>query len=268
MKLSIKSEEIMENTRVNQLNMLAYGQLMAKHVPEVEFLHEDGVQATMSPLKLPLMNYITAINVNEERLEETILNFTDLYLAKNIRPTWRVWDMDTSNHVAEYLEALNYQKSGYQTAMSMDLKNWMVVSTLPNDLTIRKVEDESTCLHYASVLSESKNIPDHELNNFQEFLASVGCDKKSPLHHYVAYEKCEPVSILSLFYSGESVGIYNIETVQKRWKATPHLIIQALKEAQESGAQKVILQTADKSVQVYERLGFHNDGNILEFRLA
>lgn len=268
MKLSIKNKEIMENTRVNQLNMLAYGQLTAKHVPEVELLHEHGVQATMSPLKLPMMNEITVINVNEEQLEETILSYTDLYLSQNIRPTWRVWDMDASKHVMEYLEALNYQKSGYQTAMSMNLENWMVVSTMPNELTIRKVEDESTCSHYAGVLAESKNIPNHELNNFQEFLASVGCDKNSPLHHYVAYEKCEPVSILSLFYSGESVGIYNIDTVQKSGKATPYLIIQALKDAQEIGTQKAILQTADKFVQVYERLGFHNDGNILEYRMA
>ncbi len=268
MNLSTRSEEILENTRVNQRNMLAYERLTAKHVNEVDVLQENGIQATMSPLKLPLMNDVTAVNMNEEIMEETILRFTDIYLARNIRPRWRVWDMDASDHVKDYLEALNYKKSGYQTAMSMDLESWMVVSTEPAELNVRKVDDETTCLHYASVLAQSLNIPDHAMTGFQEFVAKVGCDDSSPLHHYVAYEKCEPVSILTLFYSEESVGIYNIETVQKRGKSRSHLIIHALKDAQKNGAKKAVLQTADKSVQVYERLGFHNDGNILEYRMA
>lgn len=268
MKITVNNEEVMVNTRENQQNMLAYERLTAKYLPDVSFFDEDGVQATMSRLKLPFMNDITPTNVKEERIEAIISRFTNLYLAKNIRPTWRVWDVESSNNLREYLEALNYQKAGYQTAMSMNIDNWTVVGSTPRELSIYKVEDEATCGHYASVLAQSLNIPEHELEGFQDFLNSVGCDHNAPLQHYVAYEKCEPVSVLSLFYNKGTVGIYNIQTLQRKGSALSHLLIHAVKDAQERGAQKVTLQTSDKDVQIYERLGFHNDGNILEYRIS
>jgi len=196
----------------------------------------------------------------DELIEDTMTHFRSLNIK---RLSWLVQEGVPAIEIKQHLETngLTFKES-FATEMAADLMTLQESNSLPNDLTIVRVEDEETLKKWIHVASIGFGVLTDVEDIWYEFFEEAACSL--PFRTYLALLNGEPVATSQLFTSAGVAGIYNVTCIpEARGQGIGSAVVMApLLEAREMGYRVGILQASSMGYNVYRRLGFQDFGKL------
>jgi len=210
------------------------------------------------------MNLVVCTELPKEGIDELIEDAMAHFRSLNIkRLSWLVQEGVPAIEIKQHLETngLTFKES-FATEMAADLMTLRESISIPNHLTIVRVEDGETLKKWIHVASIGFGVPTDVEDIWYEFFEVAACSL--PFRTYLALLNGEPVATSQLFTSAGVAGVYNVTCIpEARGQGIGSAIVMApLLDAREMGYRVGILQASSMGYNVYRRLGFQDFGKL------
>lgn len=226
--------------------------------------HEPGIRWIVGGSPLDYHNAVVRAALTESTCDVEIAAFQENLVQKNVPGSWHLGPNMRPSNLGERLLAHGFTYDGDDLGMGLDLRLPSLKIVIPPRLKIVPV---STLWHlddYAGVLAQGFGEGEREARWVQEVFARIGLDENSGWQHLVGYVENLPVATATLFYTGDTVGLYFIATAPAwRQKGIGAAITEAaLQCGREQGAQWAVLCASSMGYGVYRRVGFSDLASI------
>ena len=210
------------------------------------------------------MNLVVCTELPTDGIDELVKNALSHFRSLNIRRlSWLIQEAVPAMEIKKHLEAngLTFSES-FATEMAVDLMTLRESISIPNHLTVIRVEDGETLKKWIHVASIGFGVPSDVEDIWFEFFNYAACS--SPFQTYLALLNGQPVATSQLFTSAGVAGIYNVTCIpEARGRGIGSAVVMTpLLEARALGYRVGILQASAMGYNVYRRLGFQDFGKL------
>jgi hypothetical protein len=210
------------------------------------------------------MNLVVCTELPSEGIDQLVEDALAHFKSRNIkRLSWLIQEGVPAIQIKKHLEVngLTFNES-FATEMAADLTNLREKQSIPNDLRIMHVENDSMLRKWIHIASIGFGIPRDMEEVWYDFFAAAACNR--PFQTYIALLNGEPVATSQLFTSAGVAGIYNVTCLpQVRGRGIGAAITLApLLDARAIGYRVGILQASAMGYRVYQRVGFQDFGKL------
>jgi ribosomal protein S18 acetylase RimI-like enzyme len=162
------------------------------------------------------------------------------------------------------LLAHGFHYDGDDIGMGLDLRLSLGEAAMPRHFNILPVRTRAQLDDYAAVLAQGFGEGEREARWVQTVFAQIGLAEDQAWQHLVGYVERVPVATATLFFTGETVGLYFIATAPawRRRGLGAAITSVALEVAREREAQWAVLCASSLGYPVYRRAGFSDLANI------
>lgn len=221
--------------------------------------HEEAEQSWfISGIPFNMFNAVIRAQFTPDEADTKIDELLRHFTQRNIPMVWLLSPSSRPTDLANRLEVRGLGGEDVGVGMAVDLLTLNDDRPLPEELTIKQVEDGAMLKTWLHVLSVGSGFPEA----VEEQLFKL-CDTHTfvhnPLvHYYLGFLNDKPVTTSTLFLAGGVAGIYNVATVpQARRRGVGSALTAApLHAARVMGYHIGILQASQMGLGVYRRLGF------------
>lgn len=227
-----------------------------RHSAATESLEAGGLFRWRTPVEHPWYNGVICAGPPGPAAGEQARAAVEYFKAHGVAKfTWWPDPRRDSAEWAPHLLPCGFALDSRTPGMAMDLADLPDAATVA--LEIRRVSDPATLRVWCETFTAGYDVPRswaEPLFRLHTGLHGVG----GPLSAYVGYRDGEPVATSSLFLGAGVAGIYDVATLpSKRGLGFGYAMTLApLLEARLLGYRAGILQSSQKGLPVYERLGF------------
>ena len=217
-------------------------------------------------------NTVTVTDIDKFNEKNVVEQAKSFYGEKNLpMSVWLFQEKDTSS-LEILLKDCGFVHAETFSAMSALLSK-IEGSIVPSKdvKEIKKVSDVKGVEDFCAVMSPLWDPPCPHLLTHLSSVSSLLLREGSPLSLYVAYDCTgRPVGSGSIQHTPEDpslAGIYDIATVQEqRGKGIgSHMLSYLLSILKKENVETVVLQASSSGQSIYKKLGFNDDGLVLEF---
>ena len=242
-------------------NLFAYIRFFANHKKNL-YHEDDAVLTFISETDIPSMqsNSIYKIAINKEtNIDEQIKTLIRPFKDKKKPLFLTTGPSSKPENLKEHLEKNGIHHVQTQRGMALDLETYDEKFELPNNLVLKKVEDETDLKNWLKIYTigfdYSSSLGDFIYNQYGDKLIN----KKDDMTHYIAYLNGKPVSTSTLFITDNIAGLYNIITIPEgRNNGLGKIMTKVpLEEGKKQGCKIAILQATELGVPLYSKLGFN-----------
>jgi GNAT superfamily N-acetyltransferase len=217
-----------------------------------------GIHWTVGGSPLDYHNAVVRAELSEATVDGQIAAFQAALAGKGVPGSWHLGPTMQPATLGERLLAHGFTEDGDDLGMGLDLRLPSVDVAMPSELTIVPVGTLAQLADYASVLAQGFGEGEREARWVQEVFAAIGLEAGSAWQHLVGYVENEPVTTATLFYTGNTVGLYFIATAPawRRQGLGAAITVAALQAARKQGAVWAVLCASSMGHSVYRRVGF------------
>jgi GNAT superfamily N-acetyltransferase len=157
-----------------------------------------------------------------------------------------------------------FRYDGDDIGMGLDLRLPLNEEAIPRQFTVFPVRTLDHLRDYASVLAQSFGEGEREARWVQEIFTRLGLDEANVWQHLVGYVERLPVATATLFFTGETVGLYFVATAPawRRRGLGAAITAAALEMARQREAHWAVLFASSMGYSVYRRVGFSDLANV------
>jgi ribosomal protein S18 acetylase RimI-like enzyme len=239
-------------------------------VPGIEVNQGEKMTRIVSP-GIPnwLSNAVLHCRLSEAEADEVIDRTVEYFLARGVKPYWRICPGDLPPDLGKRLENKGFILASKQPAMAANLDRLTRENETKDGFTIERLislEEVREKNGWIRSLGEGKTLGTLIL----KLLGYYGFDPDSDWQHYIGLHHGEPVSWASIFYSSGAAGVYAVGTIPeaRRQGFGSALTLHALRNAREKGYKIGVLQSSPMGYNLYKRLGFETCFMIRTYTLA
>ena len=237
-----------------ELNLFSLFQLF-KQWPQAEVHDTPELLWSITNIPFPLFNSVVRTGLPSGKLDAGIDSVLAEYRSRKVPMMWWVGPSTQPADLGSILSERGFQLSVHP-GMAVDLAGLPESYVLPQDLEIRKVENQPDLEIYCRVLCGVFGMPDFVADAFFDFYKNLGFD--SPFYNYIGVLKDEIVATSSVCLGGGVAGVYNVATLESaRGKGIGSAMTAfPLLEARSAGYRIAVLESSESGYSVYQKLGF------------
>ncbi|MEM9680739.1 MAG: GNAT family N-acetyltransferase [Bacteroidota bacterium] len=172
-----------------------------------------------------------------------------------------------NDRISKWVSRLSLSKQNEELGMILDLDKIEKYKS-KGVCTIKHVDSPILVRQYAQVVAGNWNPPDQNIIDYYSLTSNHYLDKNSGSQLFLNFYNGIPVSTLELSSSNkEVVGIYGFSTT-KQYQGLglgSELLRHALNYCKDGGYKKVVLQATDEALGIYNKIGFREITNYIEF---
>jgi predicted N-acetyltransferase YhbS len=226
--------------------------------------NHDGLQWIVGGSPLDYHNAVVRAYLTEESCDAEIAAFQAVLVQSDVPGSWH---LSPSMHPATLGAALlahGFTYDGDDIGMGLDLRLPLVKVATPRHFSILPVRAPAQLDDYAAVLAQSFGEGEREARWVQSIFGQIGLAEDQAWQHLIGYVERIPVATVTLFYTGEAVGLYFVATAPawRRRGLGAAITMAALEAAREREAQWALLCASSLGYPVYRRAGFSDLANI------
>jgi GNAT superfamily N-acetyltransferase len=218
----------------------------------------DFIAWTVGGSPLDNHNAVVRAELTEATVDEEINAFQAALTQKNVPGSWHLGPTMRPVTLGERLLAHGFTNDGDDLGMGLELRSYSARVAMPVELNIEPVSTLQQLRDYADVLAQGFGEGEREARWVQSLFAVIGLKAGTSWQHLVGYVGHEPVTTTTLFYTGDTAGLYFIATAPA-WRQRglgAAITAGALDAARERGAQRAVLFASSMGHSVYRRVGF------------
>jgi GNAT superfamily N-acetyltransferase len=194
--------------------------------------------------------------MTEENAAREVAHLVEEIRSQNAPDAVITTPLYTPANIGEILIRSGFRRldeSCWAYGMAMDLSSWRSGFTNPEEITIRRANDQRDFATWVNIVNIA--LFEHELMKPEDFTHLMECNS---LHLYLADHEGVPAGVCWALFTGSGVDINYVATLpayRRRGVATS-AIITALREAQKMGMITATLAGEASAMPVYEKIGF------------
>ncbi|MZQ85590.1 GNAT family N-acetyltransferase [Paenibacillus sp. 5J-6] len=219
-----------------------------------------------SDLAHPLGNQVVSyIGASPESSLNEIGQIIAQYKERNRLLSWLTWSHDAGNQDLERaLEEKGLKRAASFTGMALNLADWTYSDPTIPDFAIKWVQAKSDFTSFREIVLPPFGLHGEIGEVITHFNESSGFGEQPICRHYFAFLDGRPVGAASAFYNGETIGIYNVATLEayRGLGIGSALTAYAIREAKAAGAALAVLQSSEIGLGIYRKLGFQDEVEI------
>jgi ribosomal protein S18 acetylase RimI-like enzyme len=228
-----------------------------------EHTHDD-IQWIVGGSPLDYHNAVVRASLSEGTSDQKIEAFQAALAHYNVPGSWHLGPSMRPATLGERLVVHGFRHDGDEVGMGLDLRLPLVEVAIPRQFIVVSVRTPHQLNDYASVLAQGFGEGEGEARWVQKVFTRIGLEEGQPWQHLVGYVERIPVTTATLFFTGETVGLYFIATAPAWRRRGLGLAITtaALEAAREREAQWAVLGASSMGYSTYRRAGFSDLANI------
>lgn len=202
----------------------------------------------------PLFNGVFRSHFIEGTVEARTDEVITFFRRRKLPFLWCIGPSTIPEDMAHILGVSGLTPVSVCTGMSVDLDR--LESLSGGGAFIRPVEDDVSLAQWVRVFRVSFGLPQDSEKDCMRIFRSG--DFSFPWRHYLAYAGDEIAGISSVFFTGESAGIYNVATLPSfRGRGIGRsMTLVPLLYAREKGYRTGVLGATEMGFNIYRKLGF------------
>ncbi|GMK42894.1 hypothetical protein PghCCS26_00210 [Paenibacillus glycanilyticus] len=244
-------------------NLIDIREQLCSSNPRFVFERTPQVIRYESDLNHPLGNQIVAFEgpSSEADLEE-IKTIISRYRERKLPFSWLTWSHDPeTGSLKHILEEQGLKKSARIIGMSLNLADWTYSGIAIPGFEIKPVLSISEFAPFNDIVLPVFGLhgaTGEAINQFNEY---AGFGEQAIGKHYLGLMNGKPVAAATAFFDGDSIAIYNVATLEafRRLGIGGALTAYAVQQGKSDGATRAILQSSDKGINVYRKIGFQDE---------
>eukprot|EP01135_Chromosphaera_perkinsii_P008677 Nk52_evm10s1444 gene=Nk52_evmTU10s1444 len=217
-------------------------------------------------------NTVTVTDIDGFCNKSVIEEIKEYYRMRNIPMSVWIFCEKNSSKLELLLKECGLIHAETMLAMSLELECKDIEIFPSNSIKeIKPVENTGQLEDYCAVLGSLWDPPCPYLLKHMLEIHPLLLSKESPLKLFVAYDTTErPVATGSVLFTPNEMstaGLYDIATLaEERGKGIgSHMLLHLLSFAKSHHVKLVVLQGSHDGQNIYKRMGFTNDGNVIEY---
>jgi ribosomal protein S18 acetylase RimI-like enzyme len=224
----------------------------------------DGVQWIVGGSPIDYHNAVVRADLDEATCDDAIMAFQSALMDKFVAGSWHLSPSMRPAILGERLLVQGFQYDSDDLGMGLDLRLPLMELATPRKFTILPVRASHQLHDYAGVLAQSFGEGEREAQWAQEVFAALGLEEENPWEHLVGYVENIAVATATIFFRGETAGLYFISTAPawRRRGLGAAMTTAALDTAREREAQWAVLCASSVGYSTYRRVGFFDLANI------
>jgi len=198
-----------------------------------------------------------------ENIDENIAYFRE----RRLPFTWRTGPTMRPSDLGQHLLSHGLTYSFNSPGMAVELDEMNEDLQMPENLTIKLVDDKDSLRDYLEVCCPTFNVGEF-IDHWFDMETSIGFDKSLPRRNYVGYVNGKPVANSHMLLTCGVAGIFCVATLPeaRRKGIGTYLTIAPLREARDMGYNVGVLQSSRMGLGVYQRIGFQEYCTIKGYR--
>lgn len=182
----------------------------------------------------------------------------DFFQTRQQLMTWWVTPSTHPSSLAGHLQAHGLTLGWQDVGMAVDLHRLSATLSLPDGLTIERVEDRQTMSDWLQAFGPGFDLNDEALASYSRLVNSLPPREHPIGPFYVARLRGEPVAASALYCDERVAGLCEVCTIPsaRRQGVGAAIALAPLLEAREMGYRIGVLQASTMGEPVYRRLGF------------
>lgn len=203
-------------------------------------------------------NYLNGVISRKEKITEVeIKEVIYFFETKNIRFVWNLNPILAPEATAELLLSQDFRETGSYSVLWYNLTEELPELCLTS-CTIKEVVDEKGLNEWKIPLDEGFKTDKNEQSSYFDRVKNIPYGDEKSFHHYVAYLDGKPVSCATLSFIEYGARIDNVATCDDflRKGFAKAVTIFAMQEAKKFGCKMVCLESSDKGLPLYLKIGF------------
>ncbi|MED1786767.1 GNAT family N-acetyltransferase [Brevibacillus laterosporus] len=249
-------------------NLIAKVSFIANNVAGMSVENTENYVKTDCGLPADTFNIIVLRNnhLNQSEADEVKIEFHQFYTKKFPMAFW-YWEDD--HDLSHILEGTGLVEAEMNVAMIANLEQLEPVVLVPEGLVMREISTAEDIVEFGEVLASLFGTSQESISvrSYYEQLSSYPQLLTEKMKLYLGEYKGELVSIGSLIFTKESVGIYDIATRSEyRGKGFGSAMFNFLiEEAKKQKIPLCVLQASPDGINIYKKSGFQSVGQIKVF---
>lgn len=249
-----------EKIKQNMINIM--GQ-MSNNSPRIDLERTQQVIRNESDISHPLYNRVIAYEgtLSGNALDD-IGRVADYYRARSVPFTWLTWSQDDNvANITQALETIGLKKVDDMSGMSLSLTDWTYDAPAIPGLAIEPIRTPSEMNWFKDIVLPVFELKEEAGDVFVQVCEAAAFCENAVFRHYVGFMDGEPAAAVTAFHDGETIGIYNVATLEayRRRGLGSALTAHALLEGQAAGGQLAVLQSSNMGKGVYQSIGFSDN---------
>ena len=225
-------------------------------------LHEDP-NGIWTSSDIPYFIFNMVLNVGPSDAPSTVIDAVISQAKERQVPVaWWVGPSNSSPDLSKALEDEGLFQVAELTGMAVGLHDLDENVSLPESLTITKVEDNDALTTWCQIMAEVSEFPDFASSAWLEMFQEIGVLDDPLWHLYLGSIEGTPMATSELFLGGGVAGIHGVTTVPKyRGKGIgTAMTLLPLVDARRDGYEIGVLFSSEMAVGIYRNLGFEEYG--------
>jgi len=221
---------------------------------------------SLTDIPFPLFNSVMRANLLPDAMNDAIDAAISRCRSNNVPMLWWTGPSTQPTDLGTQLSAHGFLCSNVP-GMAADLNSLPENLNLPEDLVIKRVENDEDLEIWCNILCAAFGMPDFVGTAFFNFSRSIGFDPQSPYSNYLGLIKDEVVSTASLLLGAGVAGIYNVATLESARKkgVGTAMTLASLLHARSLGYRVGVLHSSDMGFKLYSDLGFQEYCKISQY---
>jgi len=206
----------------------------------------------------PIFNGVLCARFSPDTADEKIKETINYFKYRNTPMMWWTGPCTQPPDLGNYLIKHGLAFAGNQPGMALDLLAMNENLPCPRELNIERVRNKDDLRDWLYPVRLGFNLPEFAANTLFDHFARFDLTKDKPRRHYVGRLNGKPVGSSTLFLGAGVAGVYYVASIKKarRRGIGAAMTIAPLVEARELGYRIGILQSSEKGLGVYRRIGF------------
>ncbi len=226
--------------------------LMASEVFSTD--HSTGI---LSEFESPYFNSILKTKDIENNYEIEIENVLSKYRNKKPHLCWFINDTSIQKKLDTHLTKAGFVKHDGFNGMALDLAQYNIHNVIvPHNVEIIEITNPEQLDDWAKPLSISFGFSENDSKLICKIFKQL-IDSQD-IKHYIAYSDGKPIGSASVFFTGDTAGLYNLAVLPEyRNQGIGSALQQTrLNLAKNRQCSTAIMQAVDISAKLGEKLGF------------
>lgn len=227
-------------------------------LPNAELIVDEEKVLLNTGIRYPIFNGVFMSNFtgSEYALDAKVDDILTYFKAQDIPMIWWCGPMSEECHLKSRLQQLRLPSESL-AGLSARIDDKVIKLQHINHFEVRRIKTKEGIEDYTNVFLKAYDIPEAFKSNFITLFEMNVLKGEAQWEHFVGYYDNNPVSVATIFYDYDTIGLYNVGTLpdfQRQHFAT-EVTMAAVKRGQEMGCRWVVGSSFEKSLKMYQHLG-------------